>query len=133
MLTRFLVILFIILTGCQTGKIPCPDFKADRVKRSSISKRQWYSDRNTTASAREVQTPEEAKPVKPVINYQRGSEVKPALENINVEEWDCPKPGMKKNLPKALKDNIRKNKKAYESYYKHKVDSVQSARKTAPE
>jgi len=128
MLIRLLVIL-IIFNACQTGKIPCPDFKADRVKRSHVKKQRHYDRNNTTASARVVETAEDPKPVK--TDYQRGSEIKPpALERVDVEEWDCPKPGTTKKLPKALKDNIRKNKKAYESYYRNRQDSLQSVRKT---
>jgi hypothetical protein len=113
-----LFFLLIIFTACQSGFIPCAKIRPDKVKKSSVRKNVRYAERNTTASAREVPVVQ----VKP--NYSRGTEVRPALDNVNVEEWDCPKPGTKKNIPKALKDNIRKNKKAYESYYRNKTDSL---------
>jgi hypothetical protein len=128
MRTRLLVILLIVFSACQTGRIPCPKVKADPLRRS-FAKRTGYSERNTTASAREIQPANVTKPVKPTINYSRGSEVKPALENIEVEEWDCPKPGTKRHLPKALKDNIKKNKRAYEAYYRNRADSLQALKK----
>jgi hypothetical protein len=122
MLTRLLCVILFVATSCEFGLIPCAKVRPDKVRKTHISKRMLrYPERNTTASAREVII-EPAKSIRP--DYARGSEVKPALENINVEEWDCPKPGGKRNLPKALKENIRKNKKAYESYYKNKADSL---------
>ena len=119
MLVRLIIIL-LIFTGCSSGFIPCADLKPDKLRKTHVRKNIRYAERNTTASARTIPDT----PTKP--NYYRGSDIKPALENIDVEEWDCPKPGAKRSIPKALKDNIRKNKKAYESYYRNKADSVQS-------
>jgi hypothetical protein len=71
-----------------------------------------------------------AKETKPEISRKVATRpmVRPALEKIDVEEWDCPKPGGKKNMPKALKENIRKNKKAFEAYYKTKADSLSASK-----
>ena len=33
------------------------------------------------------------------------------MQHVDVEELDCPKPGTKKVMPKAIKENIRRNKK----------------------
>lgn len=123
---RLLLILLIVFSACQTGRIPCPKVKVDKLKKSSINKKMRHAERNTTASAAEI-TPYERP-----VSYSR-QEVKPALEKIDVEEWDCPKPGVKRHLPKALKDNIKKNKKAYESHYKNKADSVETIRHTTLE
>jgi hypothetical protein len=110
---RWMVILLIVLTSCQYGLIPCPRVKGDRMKRSR-AKLSYYSPRAVTASVEE----------KPSQDLRRRPDPKPApLEHINVEEWDCPKPGQKK-MPKAVKDNIRKNRKAYGSYYKSRTDSL---------
>jgi hypothetical protein len=117
MLVRLILIL-LIFTGCQSGFLPCVKVKPDKVRKTHVRKNIRYAERNTTASAKTI--PET--PVKP--NYYRGTDTRPALENIDVEEWDCPKPGVKRTIPKALKDNIRKNKKAYESYYRNKADSI---------
>jgi hypothetical protein len=38
-----------------------------------------------------------------------------AVKNISVEEWDCPKPGAKKYMPKTVKDNIKRNFKKINS------------------
>jgi hypothetical protein len=46
-----------------------------------------------------------------------------------IEEWDCPKPGTRNALPKSVKENIKKNKRKFEEYYKNRIqpDSVQAA------
>ncbi|MGC3943176.1 MAG: hypothetical protein QM762_01340 [Chryseolinea sp.] len=36
------------------------------------------------------------------------------IKNVSMEEWDCPRPGAKKYMPKSVKDNIKKNKKKFE-------------------
>jgi hypothetical protein len=119
MRTRFLVfILALIFTACQTGRIPCPKVKADKLKRSVVKRNLKYIERNTTASI-------PADEVTPKSRLIRTPEKVAPLEHVNVEEWECPKPGAKRTVPKAVKDNIRKNKKAYESYYKNRPDSVQ--------
>lgn len=118
MLIRWIVIVLIICTSCQSGLIPCPTVRADKVKRST-GKRAYFAPKMVTASVKETK-PEPVKRTRPI------STTRPALEKVDVEEWDCPKPGTKKAMPKALKDNIRKNKKAFEAYYKNKTDSLSS-------
>jgi hypothetical protein len=104
------------------GLIPCPTVKADKVKKSR-ARSAYFGPKMLTASAREKETKEQ----KTEVVRRSRPETRPALEHINVEEWDCPKPGSKK-MPKALKENIRKNKKAYEAYYKNRTaaDSLSS-------
>ena len=124
MQTRFLAIFVLILfTACQTGRIPCPTVKADKLRRSVVKRNLKYMDRFTTASIEPEETQRRT-------NLIRIPTTRPPLEHIDVEEWDCPKPGVKRTMPKALKDNIKKNKKAYETYYRSRnsADSVQVAR-----
>jgi hypothetical protein len=40
----------------------------------------------------------------------RGAEDK-MIHNVSMEEWDCPRPGVKKYMPRSVRDNIRKNTK----------------------
>jgi hypothetical protein len=120
MLLRILVVLLIACTSCNSGLIPCPTVRADKVRRSSPGKA-FYGPKLVTASAKETKPETTKRFIRP--------DTRPALEKINVEEWDCPKPGMKKNnMPRALKDNIKKNRKAFEAYYKNRsvADSVAS-------
>lgn len=128
MKTKFIFILLIAIgTACQSGLIPCPKIKADKTRRSSsFAKKIRPSYKSTTASAKEISPSTSPRTVR-TTNW-RTPETRPALEHVDVEEWDCPKPGSKRSIPKALKENIRKNKKAYESYYRHRSDSSQSIR-----
>jgi hypothetical protein len=117
---RLMLVILIFCTSCQSGIIPCPVVKADKVKRSN-GRRGYFAPKMMTASVKESKETTEAKTrVRP--------QARPALEHVDVEEWDCPKPGGKRNMPKSLKENIRKNKKAFESYYKSRADSVSARR-----
>lgn len=128
MFLRLVAILTIMsLTACRNGLIPCPTVKSDKMKKTVINKRLRYAERNTTASIEPVNN-QPSNRTRPLHNYR--AEIKPTLEHMNVEEWDCPKPGMKRNVPKTLKDNIKKNRKAYEDYYKNRYehDSLAAAK-----
>jgi hypothetical protein len=115
MVTRWLSIILIFMTSCQYGLIPCPTPKGERMKRSR-ARLSYYSPRMMTASVEDTK--------KQTSDLKRRPEPTPApLEHVDVEEWDCPKPGQKK-VPKAVKDNIKKNRKAYGSYYKSRIDSL---------
>lgn len=113
MQTRFLVLfMLIIFTACQSGRIPCPKVKVDKLKKTAVKRNMRHAERNAVASLDVGSNPA------PRTKLIRLPGTPPALEHMNVEEWDCPKPGTKRAIPKALKDNIRRNKKAYETYYK---------------
>jgi len=47
-----------------------------------------------------------------------------AVKNISVEEWDCPRPGAKKYMPKNVKENIRRNMQKIKSSEKNEADSL---------
>ena len=58
--------------------------------------------------------------------------VKYTMQHIDVEEMDCPKPGEKK-MPRAVKENIRKNRKKIRYYYEEPApDSLSSLSATYP-
>ena len=100
---RLIVSLLIICTACQVGKIPCP-----KIKTVKLHKKFRPSDASISAKAdQERETVQRNKDVKiNDVHY---------IQNISVEEWDCPKPGAKRYMPKSVKENIRKNKKKIES------------------
>jgi hypothetical protein len=59
--------------------------------------------------------------------------VKYTIQHVDVEELDCPKPGEKKTMPRAVKENIRKNKKKVRYYYQEvNTDSLQLLPPTSP-
>jgi hypothetical protein len=100
---RLIVSLFFICTACQVGKIPCP-----KVKTVKLHKNFRPSAASLSAKAnQEHETVQRTKDVRPNdVHF---------IQNISVEEWDCPKPGAKRYMPKSVKENIRKNKKKIES------------------
>ena len=122
MTIRFVLCVLVICTACQSGFIPCPESKGVRLKRSH-AKQVRTAERNTiTASSRDVPNTNSTN-----VKYRQ---TRPALEHVDVEEWDCPKPGSK-SMPKAVKENIKKNTRKMKSHYKNRND-VDSLNITPP-
>ncbi|MFZ6014404.1 MAG: hypothetical protein ACOYXT_28960 [Bacteroidota bacterium] len=116
MLVRCLTIVLLIASACQSDRIACPE-----VKVAKLRNKPFKNFHTVTAKKAERETNN----LQPVASRR---ETRPALEHVSVEEWDCPKPGMKKNIPKALKENIRKNMKKVRSYLKNKENTPDSVR-----
>jgi hypothetical protein len=113
---RLIIVVLIICTSCQSGIIPCPKVKTAKLHKS-------FKPSASSLTARAGQEAE--------VETRKAKEVKPNdghfIQNVSVEEWDCPKPGKKRYMPKSVKDNIRKNKKKIESDYKENAaDSLSS-------
>jgi hypothetical protein len=110
-----ILILAILFTACRSGEIACPDPVTVKLRKRPANYGLKTSQKNLTASSKEVA---KEKPFK----YPEPRNVKSAA---SIEEWDCPKPGSK-TLPKSVKENIRKNRKKFDAYYKTKVlpDSI---------
>ena len=104
-----IILIAVFLSGCQAGLIPCPKAEAIKMKRSSPG---YGRAQNTGSSAianrsqAEVEPVESKKP-KPRVTPKDEKFVK----NVSEEEWDCPRPGSKKYLPKSVRRNIRANMK----------------------
>ncbi len=116
MVVRVLIGLLVICSACQTGKIPCPRIKSAKLQKT------YKPPSNTllSASARD-QKPEEMR-----TRYTRPEEER-YIKNVSMEEWDCPRPGSKKYMPKSVKDNIRKNKKKFEQEMKENRNQTDSS------
>ena len=113
-MTRILLILIIICFGCQTGRIPCPKLKG--AKSGSHRRYRAYSA-SLTAKA-EDKSAEKSKVV-------RLHDDEKYVQNVTVEDWDCPRPGAKKYLPKNVRENIRRNtKRMKEDLTKSSSDST---------
>jgi len=97
---RGFIIILLVLTSCQVGKIPCPKVKYDPVRKQFRS----------SPSALTAKATQDTEPVR-----QGKDKSERYVTNVSAEEWDCPKPGSKKYMPKSVKNNIRKNKKMVES------------------
>ncbi|HEY0743497.1 MAG TPA: hypothetical protein VGD40_18645 [Chryseosolibacter sp.] len=105
---RILVLLLIICGACRSGEIACPDPVVAKLRKRPAN----YGlkpEKNLTASSK---TSSKEKHFK----YPEPKSVKSAA---SIEEWDCPKPGSK-SMPKSVKDNIKKNRKKFDAYYKSK-------------
>lgn len=107
---RLIIIILIICSSCQSGVIPCPKIKTAKLHKS-------FKPSASSLTARVNQEPEEStKKIKDI----RTNDVH-FIQNISVEEWDCPKPGKKRYMPRSVKENIRRNKKKIESDFKENV------------
>lgn len=111
---RWIAGLLIVCMSCHSGVIPCPKIKTVKLHRNF---------RPSAASLSAKATQEE-----PETPHQRYKDVRTNeghfVKNISVEEWDCPRPGAKRYLPKSVKDNIKKNKKKFEEDVKNQTDSL---------
>jgi hypothetical protein len=111
---RILLLAF-LFSACRSGMIKCPDPVTAKLRKRPANYGLKTSEKSVTASSREVS---KDKPFK----YPEPRNVKSAN---TIEEWDCPKPGSKA-MPKSVKENIKKNRKKFDAYYRSKVlpDSV---------
>jgi hypothetical protein len=111
---RFLgiIITLILFTACQSGKFACPEPETVRLKKKAdvnykvlIARHRAQPKKITKTELRQLQVREE--------------------KSVAVEEWDCPRPGVK-NTPKQVQEAIRKNRKKFETHYRNReaADSV---------
>lgn len=115
MVVRAAIILIVVCTACQSGKIPCPEIKFAKMKESKANRgnRFMASPSRMMASAK---TMDDQASAKRDVNLERmkanRTTGKEMLEQYgNVEEWDCPSPAGRKKYSKVTKENIRKNEK----------------------
>lgn len=110
MSVRLIAIVILICTACQGGKIPCPKIKTVKLQKNYRPPASAYSAKATAtepeSQRKDVRTND--------VHY---------IQNISVEEWDCPKPGSKHYMPKSVKENIKRNKKKIEQ----QADSLRQA------
>jgi hypothetical protein len=109
MVFRILVLL-IFCSACRSGEIACPDPVTAKLRKRPANYGLKTSQKNLTASSKEVEREKSFK-------YPEPRNTKSAA---SIEEWDCPKPGSK-TMPKSVKENIKKNRKKFDAYYKSKV------------
>ena len=130
MLIRAIVLFLLICSGCNSGIIPCPEVKSLKLRKSQVNKRHRSIERSNPRDQAEpiVTVSSDAKtPQQNPRNSNRYKYVKYTIEHVDVEDLDCPKPGDKK-MPKAVKENIRKNRKNVRYYFEETgADSLASA------
>ncbi len=113
-----LLLLIIVVSACRSGEIICPEPKLVKLNKRPSNYRMRIQAKSYTASTKEDKE-----------TYKNGKpKPRPVKDAATIEEWDCPKPGGKSQLSKTAKENIKKNKKKIEDYYKSRnsTDSVQS-------
>lgn len=115
---RLIVVLFIICSACQSGILPCPKATTVKIKKSN----RFYQPTYSLSAKAEADEEQHA-------NVRNSKSTIKVVSHVSLEEWDCPKPGSKKYLPKAVKQNIRKNMKKINSNdeTESKADSLQRA------
>jgi len=104
MLSRIILVV-IILTSCSRGLIPCPEVEVVRFKEKAA-----YRQKPVMMAKAKEEPEEKTTRKKPKDKF---------VQNVTIEEWDCPKPGKKRYMPKSVKQNIRKNERKI-----HAVDSL---------
>ncbi|MBL7859101.1 MAG: hypothetical protein JNM57_15520 [Cyclobacteriaceae bacterium] len=96
-------------SACQSGRIPCPEPDVVRAKKVKINNS--YTASSASLQARALDNgASESRTTRPF----KIPETK-TINNVSIEEWDCPRPGKRKYLPKEVKENIRKNLKKVKS------------------
>jgi hypothetical protein len=122
MKVRLILLVLLLSTACQSGLIPCPRVKTAKIKRNYVNKpmRQYIASLSANAETEDASKN---------IHYKssKGTDNLP-VKNITVEEWDCPRPGAKKYMPRTVKDNIKRNFKKINSDSKVSSDSVNTVR-----
>ncbi|MEJ1238746.1 hypothetical protein WBG78_11485 [Chryseolinea sp. T2] len=96
--------------------IPCP-----RVKTAKLHKT-YKPPSSSLLSARADRVEEEP------VNQNSRPGAEHYIKNVSMEEWDCPRPGSKKYMPKSVKDNIRKNKRKFEQDLRQTQSDTLSSR-----
>lgn len=104
-----IIIILILCSACRSGEIACPDPVTAKLRKRPANYGLKTSQKNLTASSQEVSKEK-------TFKYPEPKNVKSAA---TIEEWDCPKPGSK-TMPKSVKENIKKNRKKFDAYYKSK-------------
>jgi len=136
MVVRIILLVLILCTGCRSGIIPCPEVKGLRLKKSQVNKRFRFPERNVARDQAEsvITVSSDAKTPQPSTkNSNKYRYVKYTIQHVDVEELDCPKPGEKKTMPRAVKENIRKNRKKVRYYYEETApDSLKILPTTYP-
>jgi hypothetical protein len=109
MVFRFLI-LALLFAACRSGEIACPEPATVKLRKKPTNFGLNTSHKNLSASSKEVSREK-------TFKFPEPKNVKSAA---TIEEWDCPKPGSKA-MPKSVKENIKKNRKKFDAYYRSKV------------
>lgn len=110
------IMLALVLPACTSGIIPCPTVKPVKLRESHARQvKKAYHEESPVASARPHHdfTPSDKKDI--------------LANKMNVEEWDCPRPGSRQN-----KKMIRDNKKRMEKRVRVMMKKQHEMKQTDP-
>ncbi|HCR54050.1 MAG TPA: hypothetical protein DIW27_06510 [Cytophagales bacterium] len=102
MLPRFLAILTLAAMACQTNPMVCPSPEVVKLKKAKAHRMRYLMAKRKEAQA---------------INSVAYFQERKTKELASIEEWDCPKPGLKhdkmvqkkaKDLQKRYAQNLKK-------------------------
>jgi hypothetical protein len=121
---KYILPILLLCSACYTGKIDCPKPKDVKLKKSNIKRSnqsaatRWVK----AANGRDNQTN------RPGDHYHYYTHVfrrdaLPIEDDVTIEEWDCPQPGMRKYMPKQVQQNIAANVARINDELGHQVDS----------
>lgn len=116
MKTQLIVIVILICSACQSGRIPCPDARGPKIRKVKVSPKhhpEYTASINSHGGQAEQKTQS---------GQSRNSEGR-FVKNVSVEEWDCPRPGEKKYMPRAIKGNIKRNMKKINEEQRQKAQA----------
>lgn len=105
MFFRLTIFSVILLCGCRTGLIDCPEPKGAKARHTIINTKNLKQEDLYVSSMN-------AKDRYDARSWARLKEQKQGVKDPStIEEWNCPRPGEQKNK-KIVKNNIRKMEKA---------------------
>lgn len=97
-ITRVIIgTVMIACTACHSGLIPCPRVKTVRMRNQPH--RYFYESQETLSADAKTN----------VHGRSAKTDDGRSVKNVSVEEWDCPRPGVKKYMPRNVKENIKRN------------------------
>jgi hypothetical protein len=107
---RLLPFIVVITIACQSGKIDSPKVRDDKIHRSKFKR---FQESPATLWARHIKKKTRHPGAKEHGRYRYGKKnnrvSNKEINTVAVEEWDCPRPGVGKYIPEAVKRNIRSN------------------------
>jgi hypothetical protein len=109
-----IVVLVAFMMSCQNGMIPCPTVKTAKLKRSNVNRGFTASSKYPGAERDVTENSASGTSSQSETTSNKTTRSK-YIKHVSVEEWDCPKPGSKKYMPKSVKENIKRNMKRISS------------------
>lgn len=135
MLIRLTLLVIIVCTACKTNEyagikeLKCPEFKGKKLRKNYKAFRVKTPDKSVMAKKAEKERHWSRSDIKHLQTYtDENNDLKPIIHKFDVEDMDCPKPYLPKNLPRAVKQNIKRNTKKIRTYFRTK-DEADSAKR----